>query len=71
MIGRKIPLYSMERIFKDIEDIRISEDAKLELKRYLEEYAKEISIKAIEFSKHAKRNTVLGSDVNLAIKNNK
>lgn len=61
----------MERIFKEVEDIRISEGAKEELKRYLEEYAQKISQNAIEFSRHAKRNTILDSDILLAIRNSK
>lgn len=64
---RKIPLYSMERVFKELEDIRVSEDAKEELKKYLEEYAKKISVNAVEFSKHAKRRTITKADVDLAL----
>jgi len=71
IIVRKLPLYSMEKIFKETEDVRLSEEAKEELRRYLEEKAKEISKKAVEFSNHAKRNTVLDSDIRLAIKNTK
>ena len=66
--SRLIPLATMEQILKKAGAIRVSEDAKKELKEALENYADKISVKAIEFSKHAKRRTVLGEDVRLAEK---
>jgi histone H3/H4 len=67
---KAIPVYSIERIFKeeDKEDsIRLSMSAKRLLKEQIERLAKEISKEAIEYSKHAKRNTVMREDILLAI----
>lgn len=65
---RLIPLATMEQLLKKHGAPRVSEDAKEVMKEALEEYAKKISLKAIEFCKHAKRRTVLGEDVRLAVK---
>ena len=66
--SRLIPLATMEQILKKSGAPRVSEEAKKELKDALENYANKISIKAIELSKHAKRRTVLGEDVKLAVR---
>ena len=66
--SRLIPLATMEQLLKRAGAPRVSEEAKQVLKEALEDYAKKISLKAIELSKHAKRRTVLGEDVKMAVK---
>lgn len=55
------------RIIKNAGADRISDDAKKALADYLEEYGDEISTQAVILVKHAKRKTVLGSDIELAV----
>lgn len=66
--SRLIPLATMEQLLKKAGAPRVSEEAKQVLKEALEDYAKKISLKAIELSKHAKRRTILGEDVKMAVK---
>jgi histone H3/H4 len=64
---RTIPLTSMEKILLNAGASRVSEDAKSELKKTIEKKAAEISGKAVRLSRHAKRNTVMDTDIKLAI----
>jgi len=66
---RLMPLASMEKIISEAGAERVSEDAKLELKRIIEEYSIKIAEKAIKFAQHAGRKTVKSEDIKLAIKN--
>jgi len=66
---RLMPLASMEKVMAEAGAERVSEDAKVELKRILEEYAVNIAEKAIKFSQHAGRKTIKSDDIKLAIKN--
>ncbi|MFT4297893.1 MAG: histone family protein [Candidatus Woesearchaeota archaeon] len=64
-----MPLASMEKIMIEAGAERVSEDAKKELKRILEDYSIEISEKAIKFAEHAGRKTIKSQDIKLAMKN--
>ena len=67
MAKRGIPLHSIGRIITDETELRVSQEAKLALQTHLEDLTKEIAKKAILFSKHAKRKTILKEDLELAI----
>ena len=66
---RLMPLASMEKIISEAGAERVSKDAKLELKKIIEEYSIKIAEKAIKFAHHAGRKTVKSEDIKLAIKN--
>lgn len=66
---RLMPLASMEKIISEAGAERVSEDAKVELKRIIEEYSITIAEKAVKFAQHAGRKTVKSEDIKLAIKN--
>jgi histone H3/H4 len=68
MAERGIPEHSIGRLFKQIEDIRVSRESKLELKTRLEAWAEAIALRALVYMNHAKRKTMLKQDVELAIK---
>ena len=61
-----LPLAGMEKLLKKAGAIRVSEDAKEELRNILEAYAHEIGQKASKFSVHSGRKTVKAADVRLA-----
>ena len=63
-----IALAPLERILKENGAKRVSKDALVVFAEHIENKAKEIAEKAIRFSRHADRRTVLGDDVKLAIK---
>jgi histone H3/H4 len=66
---RLMPLAAMEKIINVAGAERVSEDAKKELKRLIEDYALGIAEKAIKFANHAGRKTIKAEDIKLAIKN--
>jgi len=68
MSKRLIPLASMEQILKQQGAERVSEKAKTEFKKVLEEKADEIANASIKYSLHAGRKTVKAVDVKLAAK---
>ena len=66
---RCIPLAAMERLIKHAAgDVRVAEDAKAELRDFLEEVGEQVAVSAYDFAKHAKRKTVKASDIKLAAK---
>jgi DNA-binding protein len=65
---RLMPLASMEALIKEAGAQRVSEDAKVEMKRIIEEYASAIAEKAIKFAGHAGRKTIKSEDLKLALK---
>jgi DNA-binding protein len=58
----------MEKLLKRAGAHRVSDDAKEALREALEEHADKVCERAVRFSEHAGRRTVLGSDVKLAAK---
>lgn len=65
----EIPKAPIARIIKDTGAERVSEDAKAELAKYLEEVARDVAIEANNVAKIAKRKTIKPEDIKLAIKN--
>jgi len=68
MSKRLLPLASMEQILKQQGAERVSDKAKLEFKKVLEEKAEEIARDSIKYALHAGRKTVKASDIKLASK---
>ena len=62
----ELPLATVERLIRKAGAERVSEDAAEALADILEEYASEVSQKAILLSKHAGRKTITGEDIRLA-----
>lgn len=59
----KLPLLALERLMKAKGAERVSEDAKEELKKILEHYLYELSLKASKISSHSGRKTINGGDL--------
>ncbi|GIU69329.1 MAG: histone [Candidatus Woesearchaeota archaeon] len=69
MTEKILPLAAMERILKKGDpNVRVSEPAKEELRKVLEEYGEEVARTASKFAIHAGRKTIKAEDVQLAIK---
>lgn len=68
MTKKLIPLAAVEKMLKDVGAERVGEDAKEELKKVLEEYASEVSKKAVKMASHAGRKTVKATDIKIAVK---
>lgn len=66
-----LPLAAMENIMFKAGASRVSEDAKSELKKMLEEYGETIAERAIIYARHAKRKTIKTEDILLAVKQGK
>ena len=66
-----IPKAPVKRIIQDAGAERVSADAVDALVEYLEDYAEEVSKKAITYAKYAKRKTVKAEDIALAIGSSK
>lgn len=58
--------HTVKKILKEAGAERISADAAVELRKYLNRIAFKTSQKAVKLSKHAKRKTVELSDIRLA-----
>lgn len=68
MAERLLPLAALEKMMKKSGAKRVSDGAKAELKLVLEEFADEITRKAIRLAEHAGRKTVKAKDIRLAAK---
>ena len=69
MTDKLLGLASMERILKKGDpNLRISDPAKVELRKVLEEHGEEIAKVAAKFAVHAGRKTIKAEDVALAVK---
>ena len=67
-IQKGIPVAAMERLLKSAGADRVAEDAKLALKKALEDYAQRIGESATKYALHAGRKTVKARDIELATK---
>ncbi len=65
---RLIPLAALETLMKEAGIERVSESAKVTLKKILEEKAKTLVKRAADFAQHAGRKTLKGEDIELAAK---
>lgn len=62
----KIPISALENLMKEKGAIRVSEDAKEELKKILENYLYELSLKASKIATHSGRKTINSGDLLIA-----
>ncbi|BDC36657.1 MAG: histone family protein [Candidatus Methanoliparum thermophilum] len=62
----ELPIAPIERIAKKSGAERISEDAKVELAKILEDYGSKIASEAVKLAKHAGRKTIKTEDIKLA-----
>ena len=63
-----LPAAAMEKLLKKAGAERVSEDAKEKLREALDDYAQQLSEKAIRLAKHAGRKTVKAVDIKEATK---
>ncbi len=61
-----LPLSALENLMKEKGAIRVSEDAKGELKKLLEEHLYDLSQKASKIASHSGRKTINEGDLKLA-----
>ncbi len=61
-----LPLSALENLMKDKGAQRVSENAKEELKKILENYLYELSIKASKIAQHSGRKTINSGDLLIA-----
>jgi DNA-binding protein len=63
---KQIPVFSIENLIRKYSKFRVSEDAKEELRFILEDYLREISLKAKMIAIHNKRKTIKREDIVVA-----
>ena len=66
--NRLIPEAPVGRLIMAAGGKRVSADAATALTEVLEDYAKDIGVRAVEISRHTGRKTILADDIKLAVK---
>jgi histone H3/H4 len=61
-----LPISALEHLMKEKGAERVSEDAKLELKKILEGYLYDLTVKASKIASHSKRKTINAGDLLIA-----
>ena len=61
-----IPISALEKLMKEKGAIRVSEDAVEELRKILENYLYDLSLKASKISTHSGRKTITAADLLIA-----
>lgn len=64
----ELPLAAVDRIIRKAGGQRVSEGASAALSEVLEEKGIKIAQQAAELARHAKRKTITGEDIRLAVK---
>ncbi len=62
----EIPLAPIERVLRKVNIDRVGEDAVVELRDMIEEYALQVGERAAKLAKHAGRVTLKADDIKLA-----
>lgn len=62
----KLPILALEKLMKEKGALRVSDDAKEELRKILENYLYDLSLKASKIASHSKRKTINSGDLLIA-----
>lgn len=65
-MSEELPLLAIENLMKEKGAQRVSEDAKKEMRKILENYLYELSIKASKIAGHSGRKTINSGDLLIA-----
>ena len=68
---RTLPLLACKKMLKAQGALRIEDDALVVMRQALEAEIATLTLDALKYSRHAKRRTVLASDVQIALANRK
>jgi len=61
-----LPVSALENLMKEKGAIRVSDDARIELKKILENYLYDLSLKASKIASHSGRKTINAGDLLIA-----